>query len=306
MDYGQLPTHRPFDPRPPRFETRSGPFSETRFHVGAPQWTVPEWIGKTYPPGAKPAEYLRYYSRQWDSIELNTSFYNVPSVDQVRKWAATTAPSFRFFVKVFQGLSHKPDAWASLEILRSRMSAFTNAWRELGPRLGGFFLQLPPEFSPERAASLSQWLSIWPRDLALAVEFRHPAWFRERSLAPGAQAILKSAGAGTVICDTPGRRDASHGTLTNGKLFVRFLGQSTSKHEAPLGADFARVRDWAAEIAVLTGRRDLEEAAFFVHTPDSFWVPELTRAFLAELESRGVRPGLKPPEAFVAPQMSLF
>lgn len=308
MDYGQLPPHRPFDPRlaPLEFAAVRDPFRETRFHVGAPQWTVPDWIGKIYPPGTRSSDFLHHYSRQWKSIELNTSFYNIPSVDQVRRWASATPEEFRFFVKVFQGLSHEPDAWADLAILRSRMQAFTASWRALESRLGGFFLQLPPDFGPDRAGQLSAWLAIWPRDLSIAVEFRHPAWFRDRRLVGSAQALLRAVDAGTVITDTPGRRDASHGTLTSGKLLVRFLGQSTLRHEGPLGIDRARVVDWAKAIG--TGIREgaLQEVAFFIHTPDSYWVPELTADFLTEIRESGHSPSLRAPEPYVAPQLSLF
>ncbi len=299
MDFGQLSRHRQFDKTraPLRFVGQnkpSPPNTENPVRLGAPQWTNPGWIGKIYPKRTTPSRFLSLYSRQWNSIELNPSFHSMPSDERVEKWRDMTPEDFRFFVKVFRGISHESDAWGNLQTMRERIAEFVRVWSKLGPRLGGFFLQLPPDFGLERINLLEQTLSFWPTSFPLAVEFRNPSWFLNRTLVEPVRELLIQRQFGTVITDTPGRRDVSHGTLTDDRLFVRFLGQSTVDDAAPLPADIERIESWADGVAK-SRNAGLREQALFIHTPENFWVPELTSIFLARLRARGVDPRMANP-----------
>ncbi|MBS1961965.1 MAG: DUF72 domain-containing protein [Bdellovibrionales bacterium] len=307
MDFGALPRTRGFDrtlaPIHPGTRTLLGRgdflSAETlTIRLGAPQWTIPGF-----------SRTLVDYARSFEAIELNTAFYRVPTFDAARVWAEETPVDFRFFVKMHQELSHEFTVWGNRALMAERMRAFVEGWRGLGEKWGGSFLQLPPALGRDRLGLLEGWLALY-RELDTArplfVEFRAEDWFESRQLRREAARMLVAAGAGTVCTDTPGRRDACHGTLTSPSLFVRFLGQSLETDAEPLGVDRERLEGWIDRIEELRAS-GLREVDFFLHTTDQVWVPELARIFIERLADRGFRPRpwvgrFEPP----APQLSLF
>lgn len=311
MDFGALPATRAFDTTLAPLQARPGaPADSLEIRIGAAQWSVPSWVGPYYPKGTKGADQLLAYANQWNAIELNTSFYQIPSPEQVELWAAKTPEDFRFFVKLFQGISHAPEAWANLSLSRTRLAEFLKSWTRLENRTGGFFLQLPPDFAANNFGLLSRWLSLWPRELPLAVEFRHPSWFRDRNLKPEIFDFLSERRIGTSIVDTPGRRDVSHGSLTNRRLFVRFLTQSTEEHAESVDLDLLRLEAWAKWVADAV-QGGIQQVAFFPHAPDQYWAPYFSTRFAElldqELAARSLTsPHPRRPARLLEPQLSLF
>jgi uncharacterized protein YecE (DUF72 family) len=289
MDFGALPPHRSFDAQlaplwPPGVHRLPGtPVADAEIRVGAVQWNVPAWVGETYPKGTKAGDYLAAYGKQWNAIELNTSFYRNAAPEQVRAWADKTPEAFRFSVKIHQELSHDPAAFSDRPLRLARMKAFAESWRVLGEKWKESFLQLPPGFTFAEFPKLRTWLEDWPADIPpVHIEFRHASWFSERQLRPEVRDEFVRRGIGGVITDTPGRRDASHGTLTSDHLIVRFLAQTTPEYPEVLGIDEERLSFWAKRIAGLLSR-GLRSCSFFVHTPDHVWVPALCRKFAEDL-----------------------
>jgi uncharacterized protein YecE (DUF72 family) len=316
MDFGALPPHRPFDSQlaplwPPGVHRLSGaPVADAGIRVGAVQWNVPAWVGETYAKGTKAADYLVAYAQQWNAIELNTSFYRNADPAQVRAWAEKTPEAFRFSVKIHQDLSHDPAAFSDRAIRLARMKAFAESWQGLGEKWKESFLQLPPGFTFGEFAKLQAWTDDWPSHVPpVHIEFRHASWFLERQLRPEVRDWFVARGIGAVITDTPGRRDASHGTLTTDRLVVRFLAQTTPEYPNAVAADRERLAVWAKRIAGLHSR-GLRSCSFFVHTPDHVWVPELCRSFAQELFRESAASGqgisIQAPERIEETQISLF
>jgi uncharacterized protein YecE (DUF72 family) len=316
MDFGALPPHRPFDANlaplwAPGVHCLSGaPLASPEIRVGAVQWNVPAWVGETYAKGTKASDYLAAYAKQWDAIELNTSFYRNAAPEQVRAWADRTPDAFRFSVKIHQDLSHDSASFVDRPLRVARMKAFAESWRVLGAKWKESFLQLPPAFGFAEFEALRAWAGDWPADIPpLHIEFRHASWFVDRQLRPEVREWAVEQGIGAVITDTPGRRDASHGTLTSDRLLVRFLAQTTPEYPAALAVDEERLAAWAKRIAGLSSR-GLRSCSFFVHTPDHVWVPALSRRFADDLATESAALGkplqVQAPAPLKETQISLF
>ena len=145
------------------------------FYIGCPMWGYKDWVGNLFPPHTPQSDFLRLYSRQLNTVEGNTTFYALPSIETVSRWCQETPTSFRFCPKVSRDISHG----AQLSAMRDETLLFTERMRGFGERLGPMFLQLPPAFSPAHLPQLEAFLTYWPHDLRLAVEMRHADFFRE-------------------------------------------------------------------------------------------------------------------------------
>ncbi len=77
-----------------------------RVYIGCTGWSMKEWVGWIYPKGCKPTDYLRFYSQQFNTIEMNTTHYRIPSIKDIEKWRRESAPDFRFAPKMLQTVSH--------------------------------------------------------------------------------------------------------------------------------------------------------------------------------------------------------
>jgi uncharacterized protein YecE (DUF72 family) len=223
---------------------------------------------------------LAHYGRLFNTVELNATFYAIPSVQTVRGWARKVPAGFRFSPKVYRQLSHEGRLGQQPDLVHR----FVDVIRELGDRLGPCFLQLPPGLGPEHLADLTTFLDLWPEEVELSVELRHPGWF-----AHGISAfpLLRSRGVGTVITDSAGRRDAVHQSLTTRTALIRFQGNDLHP------TDSRRISDWARRLEqwVAAG---LERAFFFFHLPNETLSPDLARTFVNEINRRlGLR--LTPP-----------
>jgi uncharacterized protein YecE (DUF72 family) len=143
------------------------PASLTRLYVGTSGWSYPTWRGGFYPEKARPADFLRFYSERLPSVELNTSFYQLPSEEQFRDWAEQTPPEFRFAVKMTGRITHSGRL--------GLVGTFCEQVRALGERLGPVLVQLP-ETRPRDEGFLALLQGSLDPGLEVAYEFRHESW----------------------------------------------------------------------------------------------------------------------------------
>jgi len=143
------------------------PASVPGLYVGTSGFSYPTWRGGFYPEKARPADFLRLYSERLPSVELNTSFYQLPSEEQFRAWAAQTPPEFRFAVKMTRRITHG----GRLELV----GTFCESVRALGDRLGPILVQFP-ETRPKDEGMLTLLLGSLDPELEYAFEFRHESW----------------------------------------------------------------------------------------------------------------------------------
>ena len=136
-------------------------------YVGTSGFSYPSWRDGFYPAAARPGDFLRLYAARLPSVELNTSFYQLPSEEQFRAWAGQTPPDFRFAVKMTGRITHG----LRLELV----GTFCERVRALGERLGPILVQVP-ETRPRDDGFLALLRGSLDPELEYAYELRHESW----------------------------------------------------------------------------------------------------------------------------------
>lgn len=282
MDFGKIPYTSldkidfglPPEPEENKLALPGQRTASQKIYVGCPRWGVKEWIGKLYPKGTADAHFLDEYVKQFNCIELNSTFYNLYDEATIAKWAAKAgAVDFKFCPKVFQGISHEGSLTEKLPL----MHAFEKSIAAFGEHLGPLFLQLSDSFGPQRKKELQYFIHALPTAMNLFVELRRPAWFEAKEREWLAD-LLRAVNKGLVITDTAGRRDACHMLLAIPKAFVRFV--SNNLHPT----DYTRIDDWIKRINDWLNR-GLQELYFIVHMAEEKHSPELVSYFVDKLNA---------------------
>ena len=240
--------------------------------IGPPVWSHAGWKGSVYPKKTASADFLKYFSRQFNAIELNSTFYRTPDTKTLKQWKDSTPPTFRFSPKLGQAISH---AKGSGEV-KALLADFCKKMEIFDDRLGLSFLQLPPSFSVNQLSSLKGLLALVPHRYPLAVEFRHPSWFQNGNLSPQISDFLAEHHLSTVITDTLGRRDVLHSTITSSRVMVRFLANEMHP------SDFKRLDHWVKKIGTWM-ELGVQEIYFYPHLHGYDRVPELSSALIQRL-----------------------
>jgi len=164
--------------------------------------------------GLKPSEYLAEYSRRFNSVEINNSFYRIPAPATVGEWAAQAPPGFRFAAKFPQSISHAP----GLSFAEGTLFAFLRSMSQLGPKKGPLLIQLPPTLRADHTDRLRRLLKALPGGNRYAVEFRHRDWFRQETYD-----MLRERGVALVQQAHPWLPEVHE--VTAGFVYVRFEGE---------------------------------------------------------------------------------
>lgn len=143
------------------------PTSLAPLHVGASGFSYPTWRPGFYPAGTPSDGFLRFYAERLSTVELNSTFYRLPSEEQLRGWAEQTPPGFRFAVKMNRRITQFRNTGLAAE--------FCERVRALGDRLGPIRVQLPPD-RPRDDGWLELLLGSLDPELEYSFDFRHPSW----------------------------------------------------------------------------------------------------------------------------------
>jgi uncharacterized protein YecE (DUF72 family) len=164
--------------------------------IGTSGWQYGDWRGRLYPAHEPTRAWLESYAARFATVESNNAFYRLPERRTFEDWAARTPDDFRMAVKVSCYLTHVRRLRAPAE----PVDRFVGRIRGLGPKLGPVLLQLPPQMACDRDR-LARTLDRFPDDLRVAVEFRHPSWFRDEI-----RDLLAARGAALCLADRRGVR----------------------------------------------------------------------------------------------------
>lgn len=243
---------------------------ELEVYVGCAKWNRQDLKG-FYPRGTK--DELTYYATQFNSIELNGTFYNSPDKQQVETWKAKTPADFKFFPKVPQSISH----YSRLLNVDEKMTAFADAIALFEEKLGVSFLQLHDNFKPKDFDRLATFVKKFSNSVPLAVEVRNAEWFADVSTSQKLYGLLEEGKAANVLVDTAGRRDMLHMRLTTPTAFIRYVGANHPTDKNRLDDWVARINEW----------RDagLQSLYFFVHQHIEVESPLLSSYFIDRLNA---------------------
>jgi uncharacterized protein YecE (DUF72 family) len=161
-------------------------------HIGTQGWNYEAWVGPFYPSGTRPSEFLTVYARAFDSVEVDSTFYASPAATTIRSWVDRTPKGFIFSLKLPQEITHEQrlrDVTGASEIFFERV-------RELGDKLGPILVQMGPDFQPGELPALVDFIGRVPKDLRIAIEFRHRGWISD-----GVMALLREHNIALVLSD---------------------------------------------------------------------------------------------------------
>lgn len=240
-------------------------------NVGCPVWSNKDWLGKIYPQNAKTQDFLKLYAKQFNTIELNVTHYQIPSDATINHWLDEVTPNFTFCTKFPQVISHDK----LLQNAEDLTFEFCTQIMKLGHNLGLPFLQLAPYFTPRQFKILEKYLELLPTKLKIAIEFRHEDWFKNEAIWQETLQMLHENGHATVITDVAGRRDVVHQSLSVPKAFIRWIG-----NEHP--SDYQRIDEWVQRIKSWM-ENGLQELWLFVHVNENILSPEFSKYWIEQL-----------------------
>ena len=204
-----------------------------KIYIGTSGWSYPTgegtWKGYFYPPGTK--NELEYYSRFFNTVEVNSSFYHPPNPVYVANWVKRTPPGFLFAVKLWQKFTHpnmyRESAGEEAAISYDDIDIFRRCLEPLvqAERMGALLAQFPPSFRNDRyGQQVLQSIAMHFGQYHLAVELRHKSWSNN----PATADILKQNNTAWVQIDEPKFPSsiAAVTALTSNMAYFRFHGRN--------------------------------------------------------------------------------
>jgi uncharacterized protein YecE (DUF72 family) len=188
--------------------------------VGTSGYNYPAWRGSFYPERLAAAKMLPFYAERFGTVEINATFYRMPTEKSLAGWAAATPPGFRFALKAPQRITH----FARLRNVDEPVRYFSDVAQTLADKLGPLLFQLPPNFAQD-LGRLSDLLALVPPGLACAFEFRHASWFADE-----VYARLRARNAALCIADTEAGTTPLVATADFGYLRLRDEGYTDADH----------------------------------------------------------------------------
>jgi len=181
--------------------------------IGTSGWSYADWMGNFYPEKAKPADLLAIYSRKFDTVEIDSTFYGIPKKSTVEKWYDSVPNNFKFAAKFPRKITHESDL-TGIEDISDR---FLQTMSGLKEKLGPLLLQFPYSFKPDMAENLFLFLKSLTAEFEYVVEVRDRKWLDDRFYDQ-----LREAGVGLALLDHPWMPKPE--VMTSRTLYVRFLG----------------------------------------------------------------------------------
>ncbi len=188
---------------------------DVHYRIGTSGWVYPHWRGVFYPSGLAQSRWFNHYAGQFDTVEINNTFYRLPSEQAFDHWCEQAPAGFVYAVKANRYLTHV----RRLKDCAEPLKRFLDRARRLGNRLGPILYQLPPRWRPN-AERLAEFADLLPTDLIHVFEFRDERWFEEP-----VRDVLARHGLSFCIFDLPGMRCPRW--VTGPIVYVRFHGSST-------------------------------------------------------------------------------
>jgi len=240
--------------------------------AGTCGWSYPDWKGSFYPPDAP--DDLAFYASQFDAVEIDSTWYRIPSVAAVEGWRRRTPEGFVFCPKLPGEITHEK----MLEGAQELVSLFLETISHLGDKLGPILIQLHPRFTYEQLPVLRGLLARLPSHLRYVVEFRHKSWLGK----PDALSLLREFNVGLAMAHHPWYPRFKEATADF--AYLRLLGRRD------VFPDFSRVhrqqddalQEWVDVLKSLAPR--IERLFIFVNNQFEGHSPDTVRRLRALLQ----------------------
>ena len=164
----------------------------THFWVGVSGFSYASWVGVFYPKGTKAGKMLETYSTKLNSVEINSTFYHMPTQATTEKWAHSVSDNFRFSFKTNRKITH----FMKLKGVKAELDVFFKGLKPVEEKLGCVLVQLPPYMKQEYDI-LETFLTQKPETIKIALEFRHASWFGKEL-----NALLSKYNTALCVADT--------------------------------------------------------------------------------------------------------
>jgi uncharacterized protein YecE (DUF72 family) len=207
-----------------------------KYCIGCSGWHYDHWRGLYYPEGLSKSNWLQFYAQQFNTVELNNSFYHLPTEKAFTTWRESSPDNFTFAVKVSRFITHVK----RLRNLESAPETFLSRARLLEHKLGPLLYQLPPNMK-RNDELLDNFLRPLPQEYQHVVEFRHHSWIDDAVFD-----ILHQYNAGLCIFDMPGLTCPL--VATSDFAYIRFHGSANLYASSYSNEELAQ---WAGKIAHL-------------------------------------------------------
>ena len=207
---------------------------DTALHVGTSGWHYAHWKGPFYPEKLPASKMLDFYTRHFDTVELNNTFYRLPVETGLERWRAETPAGFCFAAKGSRFLTHMK----KLKDPETGIARFFERVDRLRPKLGPIVFQLPPNWEVD-AARLDHFVRALPKRHRYTFEFRNPTWHTEAVFR-----ILRKHNVAFCIFEIAGFASAHH--LTADFTYVRLHGPDGAYQGSYSNS---ALKEWAARIA---------------------------------------------------------
>jgi uncharacterized protein YecE (DUF72 family) len=222
--------------------------------IGCSGWHYKHWRGPFYDPSLPASRMLDYYAARFDTVEINNSFYRLPSKKALEDWRDSTPGGFRFAMKASRYITHNK----KLGDPESALEKFFPLAEVLRPKLGPILFQLPPKWRVN-AERLDSFLRALPRGNRYAFELRNPTW-----LAAEIYAILRTHNAAFCIFDLGGFQTPLE--VTADFAYVRLHGPNGpyqgSYSPKQLDGWARRIRAWKRKLKAVYVYFDNDQEAY--------------------------------------------
>ena len=237
----------------------AGPARAAEFLVGTSGFSYPAWRGTFYPEKQPASGMLAFYAGVFQAVEINNTFYRMPSPALLSGWTAQTPATFRFALKAPQQITHRLRLKDAAEPARE----FVRRSEALGAARGPLLFQLPPHLKAD-LSRLGDFLAALPGSIEPAFEFRHPSWFHDDTWA-----LLREHGAALCIAQTD--------DLDTPLVATAPFGYARLRREEYCTGDLAA---WAERLRAVEG---WQRVYVFLKHDEAGRAPALARAFLDAL-----------------------
>ncbi len=196
--------------------------------IGTSGFSYKDWLGNFYPQFVPQADFLKYYSSQFRTVEIDMTFYRIPTVEMVTRWAKITPENFLFAAKFPRTVTHDGTVESRLEDAQR----FVKVMKGLGDKLGPLLLQFPYGFKPDRKKLLMTLMGAMKSDIRVSVELRNKKWLEHEDVFER----MQEQNIALCLIDHPWMPRLT--TTTADFSYIRFLGDRKKIED-----DFSYVRN---------------------------------------------------------------